>query len=96
MQRNYWSVFINYALSGGIFKTLKWLNKDLKWHEAKRKGNKIFFKPMMLYLPVLLIILNLLLYNKGLLAVTTTGIVFLSVPYYCDKVLKPMIDEWYR
>jgi len=88
----------NYIITGGIFKTLKRLNLDPKWHEAKRKTNIIMKKTLIIYMPFILLIPIMITTGNRLissLSIIILGLIFLSIPIYVNKVLKPMIDKWY-
>jgi len=88
----------NYIITGGIFKTLKRLNLDPKWHEAKRKTNIIMKKTLIIYMPFILLIPIMISSGNKLLSslsIIVLGLIFLSIPVYVNKVLKPMIDKWY-
>jgi len=90
--------FFNYIVTGGIFKTPKRLNIDLKWHEAKRKTNIIMKKTLIIYVPFILLIPIMITTGNRLissLSIIVLGLIFLSIPIYVNKVLKPMIDKWY-
>ena len=90
--------FFNYIVTGGIFKTLNRLNLDPKWHEAKRKTNIIMKKTLIIYMPFILLIPIMISSGNKLLSslsIIVLGLIFLSIPVYVNKVLKPMIDKWY-
>ena len=90
--------YFNYIITGGIFKTLKRLNLDPKWHEAKRKTNIIMKKTLIIYIPFILLIPIMISTGNRLmssLSIIVLGLIFLSIPIYINKVLKPMVDKWY-
>ena len=90
--------YFNYIITGGIFKTLKRLNLDPKWHEAKRKTNIIMKKTLIIYIPFILLITIMISSGNRLmssLSIIVLGLIFLSIPIYINKVLKPMVDKWY-
>ena len=90
--------YFNYIITGGIFKTLKRLNLDPKWHEAKRKTNIIMKKTLMIYIPFILLIPIMISSGNRLmssLSIIVLGLIFLLIPIYINKVLKPMVDKWY-
>jgi len=88
-----------YTITCGIFKTLKKLNLDPKWHEAKRKTNIIIKKTLIIYIPFILLIPIMISTGNKLissLSIIILGLIFLSIPIYVNKILKPMIDNWYK
>ena len=90
--------YFNYIITGGIFKTLKRLNLDPKWHEAKRKTNIIMKKTLIIYIPFILLIPIMISSGNRLmssLSIIVLGLIFLLIPIYINKVLKPMVDKWY-
>jgi hypothetical protein len=88
--------FISYIFSGGIFKTLKRLNKDECWLRAKNKTYIILRKSLLFYTPFIILATVSLLKGYGWLTCLILMFLFCSIPLYCKKILFPLIDKWYR
>ncbi len=90
--------FLNYILKGGIFKTLKSLNNDKCWVNAKLKTSKIMCTTFSIYFPIIFLIccLGMTEFISNNIVILLIGLVFASIPLYCNKVLKPIVDNWYK
>lgn len=78
-----------------IFNTFKWLKKDKCWTKAKEKGNKVVVLTLLFYLPLIFIISILALIggNFSRIALLLMALMFLSLIPFCDKILKPFVDN---
>jgi len=66
--------------------------------KQKRKTNIIMKKTLIIYIPFILSIPIMITTGNRLLSslsIIVLGLIFLSIPIYVNKVLKPMVDKWY-